>query len=66
MNVRPGWKPKRRRRRKMSGETRCRVCGRLLTAPLSVRRGVGPVCWGRLKTNYTLEDYSEEAEALER
>lgn len=28
----------------LRGETRCRVCGRLLTAPESVKRGIGPVC----------------------
>ncbi|HUW44785.1 MAG TPA: DUF6011 domain-containing protein [Dehalococcoidia bacterium] len=33
----------------MSKETRCRVCGRLLTVPESVDRGIGPVCWARLK-----------------
>jgi len=33
----------------LRGETRCRICGRLLTAPVSVKRGIGPVCWGRLK-----------------
>lgn len=26
---------------------RCGVCGRRLTAPKSVRRGIGPVCWRR-------------------
>lgn len=44
---------------KMSGETRCRVCGRLLTAKESVERGIGPVCWRRLKQNHSLEDYEE-------
>uniref|UniRef100_A0A6M3LYZ3 Uncharacterized protein n=1 Tax=viral metagenome TaxID=1070528 RepID=A0A6M3LYZ3_9ZZZZ len=48
----------------MSGETRCRVCGRLLTAPLSVERGIGPVCWARLHRNHTLEDYPEEDSVL--
>jgi len=46
----------------MSGETRCRVCGRLLTAPLSVERGIGPVCWAKMHRNHTLEDYPKEAE----
>jgi len=27
------------------GEVHCRVCGRLLTNGVSVRRGIGPVCW---------------------
>ena len=29
--------------------TNCRICGRLLTNTKSVERGIGPVCWGRLK-----------------
>ena len=33
----------------MSEETRCRICGRRLTVPGSVKREIGPVCWGRLK-----------------
>ena len=40
------------------GSTRCRVCGRLLTNPKSVERGIGPVCWVRLQE----EGASEEAE----
>ena len=28
--------------------TTCRICGRLLTVPKSVERGIGPVCWSRL------------------
>ncbi len=27
----------------------CNICGRPLTAPKSVARGVGPVCWAKLK-----------------
>lgn len=46
----------------MSGETRCRVCGRLLTVKESVERGIGPVCWARIQRNHTLEDYPEEAD----
>jgi len=46
----------------MSGETRCSVCGRRLTAPVSVDRGIGPVCWARLQKNHTLEDCQKEAE----
>jgi len=46
----------------MSGETRCRICGRLLTNPVSVDRGIGPVCWARIQQNHTLEDYHEEVE----
>jgi len=40
----------------------CLVCGRLLTNPVSVDRGIGPTCWRRIQLNYTLEDYPEEAE----
>lgn len=27
------------------GEIHCRICGRLLTNGVSVRRGIGPICW---------------------
>lgn len=27
---------------------RCRICGRELKDPESVKRGVGPVCWKKL------------------
>ena len=40
----------------MSVETRCRICGRLLTNPVSVERGIGPVCWRRLMNAQTEED----------
>lgn len=33
----------------MTGETRCRICGRELTATLSVARGIGPRCWAALR-----------------
>jgi len=46
----------------MSEVTRCRVCGRPLTNDVSVKRGVGPVCWRRLKhieaTNQKLDTWS--------
>ncbi|MFH2109960.1 MAG: DUF6011 domain-containing protein [Candidatus Bathyarchaeota archaeon] len=29
--------------------TRCRVCGRKLTDPVSVKQGIGPVCLKRLE-----------------
>lgn len=29
--------------------TRCACCGRLIRAEVSVRRGVGPECWVRLR-----------------
>ena len=32
---------------------RCRVCGRRLTDPVSVKRGVGPVCLKRLEQEAT-------------
>lgn len=41
-------------------ETHCAVCGRLLTNPHSVRRGIGPVCW---KNIHELEE--EEMQKLE-
>ncbi len=28
---------------------KCSICGRRLTASTSLERGVGPVCWARLK-----------------
>ena len=30
---------------------KCRVCGRWLTNPVSVERGIGPVCLARLEAN---------------
>ena len=33
----------------------CMVCGRRLTDPDSVKRGVGPVCWRRLKRTQRLD-----------
>ena len=41
--------------------TRCRVCGRRLTDPESVKLGVGPVCLRRLKQ--LLDERGEEPEA---
>lgn len=29
--------------------TSCAVCGRTLKVPRSVRRGIGPVCWARMR-----------------
>jgi hypothetical protein len=26
----------------------CRICGRDLTNPISIRRGIGPVCWKKM------------------
>ena len=41
--------------------TRCRVCGRPLRNSESVKRGIGPVCWKRLKrieaTNQKLDTW---------
>ena len=46
----------------MSEKVRCRVCGRWLRVKLSVKRGVGPVCWSRLErietTNQKLDTWS--------
>ena len=39
----------------MSEVTRCSVCGRLLTAPLSIRRGIGPVCLKKIKTKMEMD-----------
>lgn len=41
-------------------ETHCAVCGRLLTDPDSVRRGIGPVCWKNI-----MELDEEEMQKLE-
>ena len=32
-------------RRSDMESTNCRICGRLLTNPKSVERGIGPICW---------------------
>lgn len=32
----------------VQGAGRCRVCGRNLRDPESVRRGIGPICWRRV------------------
>ena len=29
--------------------TKCHICGRQLTNPVSVERGIGPVCWAHMK-----------------
>jgi len=42
--------------------TRCRVCGRKLTAPKSVERGIGPVC---LKRRNTRDEYWKSASQVE-
>jgi hypothetical protein len=31
--------------------SRCGVCGRTLTDPNSISRGIGPVCWKKIKDN---------------
>jgi hypothetical protein len=50
---------KERNPMKRNEETRCRICGCLLTVPESVKREIGPVCWGRLKSG----EITEEAKA---
>ncbi|MFH2111884.1 MAG: DUF6011 domain-containing protein [Candidatus Bathyarchaeota archaeon] len=37
--------------------TRCMVCGRKLTDPISVKRGIGPVCLKRLKRIQKMDLY---------
>ena len=32
----------------MSPENKCMICGRLLTDPVSVKRGIGPVCYAAI------------------
>jgi len=38
------------------GSTTCRVCGRRLTHPESVKRGIGPVCWARIQKERIAEE----------
>jgi len=38
---------------------RCRICGRWLRNTVSVKRGIGPVCWSRLPQNHSLKEYQE-------
>lgn len=40
--------------------TTCRICGRALTHPESVKRGIGPTCWKRL--NQALKDHGLKEE----
>lgn len=35
---------------------KCRICGRWLTNPKSVERGIGPVCRARLLKEYKTEE----------
>jgi len=42
-------------------ETRCRVCGRRLTDPDSVKKGIGPVCAENLKKQWLLEKFIAES-----
>jgi len=32
----------------VTAETKCMICGRLLTDPWSVKRGIGPVCYAAI------------------
>ncbi len=41
--------------------TVCRVCGRALSVPESVKRGIGPTCLKRV--NQAVKDYKETEEA---
>lgn len=38
----------------------CLRCHRRLTAPLSLERGFGPVCWGKVRALYFQRDGSFE------
>lgn len=44
-----------------TGETTCRVCGRRLTDPESVRAGIGPVCAEKQKKQDLMERFIEES-----
>lgn len=39
-----------------TGSTQCRICGRDLTAPESVSRGIGPVCASGVATDNVIEE----------
>lgn len=44
----------------MGGETGvCALCGRELTDPESVERGIGPVCYGKLSRPHSVKDLLE-------
>lgn len=34
---------------------KCRICGRWLSNPVSVERGIGPVCWARIQKGELVE-----------
>lgn len=40
---------------RLSASTRCQICGRDLTDPLSVKRGIGPDCYAKLKADAELD-----------
>ena len=42
-------------------DTRCRVCGRRLTKPESVKIEIGPVCKRRLESIQLLDQFTGEA-----
>jgi hypothetical protein len=42
----------------------CKICGRKLTLPESIRRGIGPICWARKQRE--LEDRDKWENELER
>lgn len=46
--------------------TRCRICGKPLRVPLSVERGVGPVCWANIQVRRLglLAYHKEEADEV--
>lgn len=40
--------------------TRCAECGKTLTDPVSVQRGIGPICWGRGKDDMEMNEANNE------
>ena len=41
----------------MTYVVKCRICGRRLTNPVSVKRGIGPVCATKVKKETMYERY---------
>jgi hypothetical protein len=43
---------------------RCSICHRPLTDPVSIQRGIGPICFGRNKTDFLQKEGSETIKNL--
>lgn len=43
----------------------CRVCGRALTDPTSVSRGIGPICYGKYNVNGMAQKVDTETQILD-